>query len=313
VPANVDKTTKDVPPGDQNFEEIEIAEEELIDAYVRGELAADERQLLEKGLRTSPQLVGRLHFARLLADAADQASAREASSGRLHEKHPVRLKSWLPFWSALGPRPAFQMAIAAAALIVVIGGVGLLAGWLKLRRETQQLAEQQAALARQKSELEKSVAEQRSTTDQIRAQLSELQQQRDVDQKLIADLKTSLDQKTKSSSAAIGSLATLFLLPSSRSPGENKFSPDAQTSGIRLQLAVEPIGYRGFVAEVKDSQGNLISRPKARRPGSAKHVTITIPIKLLPPGSYSIQLSGISPDGSTELIGNYSFRVTPKE
>jgi transposase-like protein len=308
VPANIDKTAKGDPPGDQNFEEIEIAEEELIDAYVRGQLAADERRLLEKGLRTSSQLVDRLHFARLLADAADQAPEHEVSD-QLHDKHRASHKSWLPFWLGFGPRPAFQMAIAAAALIVVIGGAGLLAGWIRLRGETQQLAEQQAELERQKSDLQKSVAERRSTTDQIRAQLSELQQQRDADQKLIAELKTSLDQKTKSSSAAIGSLVTFFLLPSSRSEGENKFSPAAGTSWIRLQLAVEPIGYRGFVAEVKNSQDSEIFRGKIRPPRSAKHVTITIPIKLLPPGSYSIQLSGLSPDGTTELVGNYNFRI----
>ena len=60
---------------DQDFEEIEIAEEELIDAYVHSELSADEHKLVEKGLRSSPQLVERLHFARMLARASSSARA----------------------------------------------------------------------------------------------------------------------------------------------------------------------------------------------------------------------------------------------
>jgi hypothetical protein len=309
VPAPVDKAEKGDPPGDQNFEEIEIAEEELIDAYVRGRLSADERELLEKGLRTSPQLVDRLHFARLLADAADQAPEPEVSSDRLHDKRPRRSKTWLPFGLAFGPWPAFQMAIAAAALIVIIGGAGLLSGWIRLRRETQHLAEQQAALERQKLELQKSAAEQRSTTDQMKAQLSELQQKHDADQKRFADLKSSLDQKTRSSSFPLGSFADFFLLPASRGGQEEELSLNPAASKTKLRLSVESIDYSWFVAEVKDSKDRKIFRQKVRPPRSGKIVTITIPSHKLPPGPYSVHLSGTSPNGTTELVGNYNFRV----
>ena len=304
---SVNTTESDDPPGE--FEEIEVAEEELIDAYVRGELSLDERRLLEKGLRSSPELVERLHFARLLADAADRTAAAEAVSDRRHDPLPPARKTWWLFGLRLGPRPAFQLAFAACVLIIFMGGAGILAGWIRLRRESRQLAEQQATLERQKLELQKSASEQRLATEQLRAQLKEEQQKREADQQRIAELQRSQDQKTKSSPSPIGNLATFFLLPSSRSGGENEFSPAAGTSKIRLQLAVESIDYRGFVAEVKNSQDREIFRGKLRPPRSAKHVTITLPSNLLPPGAYSIQLSGISPDGATELVGNYSFRI----
>src|SRR5437016_3418674 len=179
---SVNRAENDDSPGD--FEEIEIAEEELIDAYVRGELSLDERRLLEKGLRSSPELVERMHFARLLADAADRTAAAEAVSDRPLDPLPPARKTWWLFGLRLGPRPAFQLAFAASVLIIVIviGAAGLLTGWLRLRRESQQLAEQQAALERQKSEFQKSASEQRLATEQLRTELEDAQRQRKADQ-----------------------------------------------------------------------------------------------------------------------------------
>ena len=84
MPVTVNSAENGDPPSDQDFEEIEIAEEELIDAYVGGELSLDEQKLLEKGLRASPHLVDRLHFARLLADAAGRAAEGEVSPYQQH-------------------------------------------------------------------------------------------------------------------------------------------------------------------------------------------------------------------------------------
>lgn len=298
----------DDPPGDQDFEEIDISEEELIDAYVRDELSLDERKLVEKGLRTSPHLLERLHFARLLADAVDRALEGKVPSYRTRDENPARKSWWL--WLTAGPRPAFQMAIAAAALMVFIGGAGLLAGWIRLRRESQHLAEQQAALERQKSELQRSASEQRLATEQLRAQLREEQQKREADQQRIAELIEAQNQKPSPSSATIATFFLPLVLRSGSEP-EKELRPPAGTSKIRLLLAVDSIDYRGFLVEVRNSQDKVIFQPKVRPPRSGKHITVTIPRNLLPAGAYSIQLSGISPDSTSELVGNYSFRVAP--
>lgn len=300
----------DDPPGDRDFEEIDIAEEELLDAYVRDELSLDERRLVEKGLRTSPHLVERVHFARLLADAAGRASERKVSSYRTQDESRARRRSWWPFWSTSSPRPAFQLAFVSAVLILLIGGAGLLAGWIGLRRQAQQLTAERAALEQQKLELQKSATEQRLTTDQIRAQLSELQKQRDADQKLIAAFQRSQGQKSASSPSPIGNLATLLLLPGSRGSGdENELRPTADASRIKLQLGVDSIAYPNYVVVVKNSQGQETFRQKLRAPRSGKLVTVTIPREHLPPGAYSLQLSGVSSGESPEPVENYSFRI----
>lgn len=306
MPVPVNRAENSDPPSDQDFEEIDIAEEELIDAYVRGELSLDERKVLERGLRASPHLADRLHFARLLADAADQATEEEVSSYRRREEFLPLRKSWWPFGLTWGQRPALNLAFAACALIILMGGAGLLVGWIRLRRESQQLAQKQAALERQKFELQQSGAEQRLVTEQLRNQLKEEQQERDADQQLIAGLQRAQNQE----STATATIASLFLLPASRSSEtEKELRTPAGTSRIRLQLAVDSIDYHGFLVEVKNSQDKEIFRQKLRPPRSGKVVTFTIPSQVLPAGAYSVQLSGTAPDGATELVGNYSFRI----
>src|SRR5262249_15115794 len=148
------------------------------------------------------------------------------------------------------------------------GGAGLLTGWLRLRRDSQQLAEQQAALERQRLELQKSAAEQRLATDQLRAQLREEQQKREADQQRIADL---IEAQNQRSTAPSSTIANLFLLPTARGsePGKELKLP-AGTAKIRLQLAVDSIDYRGFVAEIKNSQDKTIFQPMIHPPRSGK-------------------------------------------
>jgi len=301
----VNRAENNNPAGD--FEEIEIAEEELIDAYVRGELSLDERRLLEKGLRSSPELVERLHFARLLAGAADRSAAAEAVTDRPLDPLPSARKTWWPFGLRLRPRPAFQPAFAASVLIIVIGAAGLLTGWLRLRRESQQLAEQQTALERQKSELQKFASEQRLATEQLRTELEAAQRQRAADQQRITELVAAQSQKSNASSATVATLFLPRLLRSSSEP--EKLRPPAGTSKIRLSLAVDSIDYRGFLVEVRNKQDKVIFPQKVRPPRSGKVVMVTIPNRLLPTGVYTVQLSGISRDGTSELVGNYSFRI----
>jgi anti-sigma factor RsiW len=291
------------------LEGFDIAEEELIDAYVRGRLSLAERTLVEKGLRNSTQLVERLHFARLLADAADRAAEDEIALPREREEAVPLARAWRPFGLRWLPRPRLNLAFAACMLIILIGAAGLLAEWLKLRRESQQLASQQTALERQELALQKSVAEQRLATDQMTAELREKQQKIEAKEKQIDELTQALNQKPL---ASLATTATLFLLPTSRSGTETELKLAAGTAKIRLQLAVGSIDYHAFVAELRNSQEQEISHPKVGAPRSGKPVVITIPSKLLPPGAYSVQLSGILPDGTKESVGNYSFRITRK-
>ena len=302
--ASVNRTENSDPPSD--LEEIEIAEAELIDAYVSGQLSADERKLLEKGLRTSPELLNRLHFARLLAAAAGQVAEDVVPSDSKREVVVSPTKSWWQFGPILGQRPT--SAFAAFALIVFIAGAGLFANWLKLRRESQQLTQQLTELERQKSELQKSLSEQQVWTKQIRVQLSELQQKQEAAQRLIDEL-----GKDQNRNQTASSIASLFLFPASRSSEtKHELKLDAGTSTVRLKLVVEVTTYREFLVEIRNERDQVITHPKVHAPRSGKILTLTMPTTGLSSGRYSVQLSGISPGGTSEPVANYNFRITTR-
>jgi hypothetical protein len=289
-------------------EEIEIVEEDLVDAYVRGELSLQEQKLLEKGLRSSPHLVERLHFARLLAAAANAAPEGELSSSPL-DSLPAPRKAWwqIGLAGALRP-PAFQTAFAACALVIFIGTVGLFASWMRLRQETRQLAEERASIEQQKLKMQQSAAEQKTAADRVSAELQEAQKTIEANQKLIADLQA---RNQKTATPISGTIATLFLLPTTRSGGQKELKPLATDSKVKLQLSVESIDYSHYQVIITNSLNQVVSRNHLSSPRAGKLVTVTVPLRLLPPGEYGVELSGISASGPVS-VSEFAFRITER-
>ena len=86
------------------FEEIGIAEDELIDAYVRERLSSPEREQFEKVLSRSPRLSERVHYGRLLRERASTRLAELpdhllARHGGLSSSHPSSVRA-----QRLGPQ-----------------------------------------------------------------------------------------------------------------------------------------------------------------------------------------------------------------
>src|SRR5436190_13224029 len=129
-------------PTDAEFEELAIAEDELIDAYLRNDLPADERDLFKKALLRSPRLRERLQFAKLLAkemSSAFPAELAESHPEQPHHPFPVedsRQRKWKNlFGLSLIPRPAWRLALGAAVVLISFGGIALFAGWWKLNEQ----------------------------------------------------------------------------------------------------------------------------------------------------------------------------------
>ena len=305
--------------GDHDLEEIEIAEEDLIDAYVRGELSLNERKLVEKGLRSSPRLVERLHFARMLAYAAARVPESETSSSSLDNDYPTPRKPWwqVPFGLTFVQGPAFQLILAACALMFVIGTAGLLAGLMKVRGDSQRLASERAALEQQRRALEKRSAEQQSRSDQLTAELAKEKQQQEQDRKLIEELRRSQNEQSNLRRPT-ATLASFFLLPGLTRDvrGGNELNVAPGAAKIRLKLGLEANDYTNYRAVIKNPQGSEIFhqselKPRASRLG--KLVAVQLPARRLPPGDYTLSLSGVTSSGAAEPVGDYAFRITTKE
>src|SRR5262245_5276655 len=97
------------------LQNIQNAENDLIDEYVRGVLSATERRQFEDRFLASAERRRKVEFARALAQVADATSTEEAA--QLVKAGPVH------WWNSLlaflnGLNPTFQFSLAAAALIL---------------------------------------------------------------------------------------------------------------------------------------------------------------------------------------------------
>ena len=86
---------------DEQFELLLAAEDDLIDAYVRGSLSPADRQAFEKNFLTTPERKQRLEFARTLHSHV--------------QANPPQVEAKLPWWKTfLAFSPTTQTLIQAA-------------------------------------------------------------------------------------------------------------------------------------------------------------------------------------------------------
>ena len=291
---------------DEKFQELELAEDDLVDAYVHEELTAAEQEQFRERLLIIPRIVERVDFARALAQRTSLPSPPPPEAVQ-HEvpsiAHPKPKPRW---WETLfGSRPRRLVFVAYVALVLVGGGV-LVAGWLRLREESARLAAERAAVQRRKEDLDKQSTEQQATAEKLTAGLQQLAE----DQKALED-RQRLEQRSPS---ILASTVSFLLMPGgSRGPGavsDLRFAPDAQTAELRLLLAKAE--YYSYNVTVKIADGQLVTTKKGIKPrktGSGFLVAISVPVRRLPPGDYVAHVAGLTSTGQAEGVDDYSFRV----
>ena len=155
---------------DSKFEAVELAEDELIEAYLRKELSPAELQLFEAKLLGSERLRERVHFASALREKAtsfmefdtDRAIEPVVSRGSGQPRSSVRW--WGGFFAE---RPALGIALAACVVLVFVAGIVLIS---RLRSESARLEAERAAAQRQKEDSDKLARDQEARAAQLDAQ-----------------------------------------------------------------------------------------------------------------------------------------------
>lgn len=332
---------------DAKFEELELAEEELIDAYVRQELSPEEKEKFKARLMRSPRLVERINFAQALAEKADSTLLPDedfVESGFV-EPSPIFVSreseprsGW---WARLFSKPAFQAAFATCVVLLLVGGVTFRYGWLQLRRESERLAAERAELQRQKDELQKRSAEQQASIEQLTTDLQRARDQQAQDQQQIKQaqdqqqIKPELPLKPKERAQPLfASVASLVLTPGSlRSGGGDhvvKIGPNTSVAELKLQLEENDYRrYRVIVENVdngkividrslsaqktspggQQSSGQQQPSSDQQRTGSGRQLILQIPAPRLSGGDYIIKVRGRSTSGVFEPVSDYKFRL----
>ena len=316
---------------DQAFDELQIAEGEVIDAYVSESLPAQARKHLEQQFARSPRLRTRVAFARSFAGAVPDIrledlpdTSAELPSHRLYapvipptDATPQRSSRWNNIFNdSFRRQPALTMLMAACVVLVLIGGPTVVVQSVRLRRESQRMATEKAAIERQREELNRIAAEQNS---RIEAKESEIKAQELRNAEELARIE-ELRQTTKEKEggnqqkAPHSVMAMLFLsagsLRSTGGPSEVKIPPSV--SHLPLGLVLETADYRSYHVVIKNAQrrGILKKNGLRLRPGS-KTLILAVPTGQLTPGNYSVDVSGIASSGVEEHLRTFQFRVIP--
>jgi hypothetical protein len=274
-------------------------ENDLVDAYVRGELSGDNLARFKKFYLSSPKRVQKLEFAEALrsfdswtartkalaapSEPAPSAKPTEQSSEGLF---PLR-------WSSV-PRLALQWGFAGGALAMLIATSYLLLENARLRRQTTEAQGSQATLDQRKQELQRQLSDQRAANAEMAKELDSIHQGQ-----------TNLDQ--------ISTLSALLMPPTRAAGRVPTVSVPLRTNLVVLLLALESDDFPAYRVGLKDpSTGQTVWHSailEAAPSGPNETVSVSFPARLLKQQSYVLELSGVSHNGHAELISGYPIRV----
>jgi hypothetical protein len=296
-PAEMDRIDEAFFQEDSNLQELEqeleIAETELIDLYVRNQLSAAARKRFADRIQKSPALLGRVKFAETLKNKVAESVVVVV------EPAPEPRTSW---WRQLFAQPAFAAAVAAGCVVIIGGGVPLIIALRSVHRESNQIAAERSVLIEENKQQHQQSTELKAKADQLEADLRNERDQREEDRKLIEQLQ----QEAKKAPANI---ASIFLMPGTlRSSGTGRqltLSPGTKT--VQLKLSIEPANYSSYSVSVESDGGVVFSQDRLK---AQRHTLIvSIPTRRISPGDYLVTVKGVRALGQIDTINNYQFRI----
>lgn len=300
---------------DELFQQLLIAEDELIDDYLRGKLPDTEVRQFEEHFLATPQHRQDLQFAETLlsyVSAPPEHAAEAEDTGGW--SRPPWFHSLAAAFSFRNPKVGF--ALAASLLLLILGGV-----WVatrvprapELARTPEPAADNQPppgpVVSPQPGSPEADrrpegaapdappqTAEQRPTPAVGRRQQNSTGTARN----------TRATPQVFTIALALGALRD--------GGGLKKISIPQQAATVRLRLALAPEAdeFRSFRAALQTDAGVTLLSTEALSAGGARGARTAswdVPAGLLKRGDYEVVLSGRTPEGNRETLGRYNFRV----
>lgn len=302
---------------DAAFEELELAEDELIDRYVRSELSSQEENQFEK-LLESPRLAERVEVARLLAKRTTPlphkqtvVAAPETSDRQLE---PAPVDWWQRLFGPAAAIPSFRPAFAMSLILLLATTTAFVFVWIKLRAESQRLAQEQ----QQREDLRRQIEEQKVRYSELEAKLDKTQQEKEEQSELAKTYQELLAEEQQRSVPAV-------TLPIFLNPGGGGRGPAGEVvKEITLPRGVRRVGfnvnvthgdndYRLYNASVRniDSEKPIGTKTSLKpiSQGGRKYITIELDATVLRTGTYNVHVDGVTASGQIDNFDDYPFRV----
>ena len=305
----------------QTAEELDIAEDELIDRYVRNELSAKESTRFKKMLLSSSRLRERVEFAKILIKRISSESPEEAvTPGSAGGSKPRKRKGggflpWGGFWGTTGMAPALRFGLSASVVLLLIASAVLVFIWMRQQTLTRRLAqEQQQRQQREAESGSQPFSNENRLAESNRSQQGN-EQQNDVAPEAQQQRQTQPNRQSQSQSFAF------FLSPLSAtrrigSPQYPTLNLPQKASSIQLNLDVERKDdrtYSLYNASLENTNDNRViaqeNNLKTFLHRGRKHIRVEFPRHDLTDGLYNVHVDGVTASGQTEDFNDYTFRV----
>ena len=290
---------------------LRLVENDLVDAYARGEMEGVTLARFNAHYLASPRRREKAAFARGFQDFLRQGVTAEKERRPLQEPSAVKeLTSPVDFLGRylFAPRPAVRWGLAAVALIAL-----LVSGWLafdnlRLRGQMDQARAEREELQKRERELQTELADQRSGDSDKEQELAALRER-------LAEVERQLGRQPDAKSQTDAKPNVAFTLApqmrGSRQPATLSIPVDADL--VTLELELEPSDFVLYRAELKSRPGDEAvwksGRLRVKFKGDARTIAVSLSAGLLKSGMYNLELYGVSPTGAAEIINSYPFRV----
>jgi hypothetical protein len=298
--------------GDEEFMAgITAVENDLIDEYVRGQMSEADRRRFESRFLNSESRRKRIVFAKALTHLLDETRVTERDTRKAGATRSSWRDALAAFFQTLNP--AGRLALAAATLLIILGGAWLFTQTLTLRSQLNRLQAQQNSHANDRQTLEQQVASERRRNEELAAQLNQEKQQRAQSDESLRRLSETVNRQPAGAPQSI--IASLTLLPgiSRGATTQPKLILPPNASVARLQIGIEPEeDYKSFGVELRTAAGRPVwmrDSLTARSSRGGRSIRLTLPASALLPGEYELRLKGMPETGPPEDVGFYYFEV----
>lgn len=308
---------------------MEGVENDLIDAYVQGELSGSELKRFEEYYLTTPLRIERVEFAKALNSFALQNIATESVEEvpvvepEIQWSRPQPEEKSQSFWKSLLsiftiPKLSLQVGFAAATMMMLIAGGWMLWQTMQMRGQIGANEAERAALQQREKELQNKVDQEQNKNIQTESELKQVRERLD---KL---------EKQPAPAPQIAKNQPRPVAPMMPAPGKNDevhfLSPQTRSLGNKTQLVIrsgaaqvpfrielESNDYVTYQAELISSETDSAvweSNPlKAVTSKEQFFIDLKIPAKNINSADYKLRLKGITSAGETETIRDYALQI----
>jgi hypothetical protein len=282
---------------------LSAIENDLVDAYVRGELSGQTLEKFQAFYLSTVKRREKVRFAESLF-AFEKKSAIDGCGAPVapaqEERREVR-SSWRSF--LIIPRWGFA---AAATMLAVAGFLAL--DNVRLYNEMSRAQADRAVLQQREHDLQARLDEQHAANAESVKELAQ------VRESLALLEKQAVGNQQPSGVRSSPIIASLVLSPQTRGAAQMAtLSLSPGTTRVDLRLELESDDFPQYRVALKDSATSQIlwrsGKLKSDTKGQSSAVSISVPENLLKQQNYELELSGIPSSGATEFLSSYVFKV----